>query len=80
MAVMPVTLMFFYQLFPKVKPWIKGIVFATSAAFIVEPLFVWIGLYQQMTWQHYYSLPIYFLIYMAGYWFFTKSRREKQSG
>lgn len=67
LCVMPVTAMLFYQYFPKITPWLKGAIFGVIAAYIVEPVFIWIGVYDPNTWEHYYSLPIYFVIYMIGY-------------
>jgi hypothetical protein len=74
LSVMPVTAMLFYQFFPKINPWIKGAVFGVTAAYVVEPFFIWLGVYEPSGWEHHYSLPIYFLIYMAGYWLYTRKR------
>jgi hypothetical protein len=76
LTVMPVTAMLFYQFLPKVSPWLKGIVFGVIAAYVVEPLFMWLGLYEPSSWEHHYSLPIYFIIYMIGYWLYSRKRRE----
>lgn len=76
LTVMPVTAMLFYQFYPEVKPWIKGVIFGVVAAYIVEPIFIWLGVYEPSNWEHHYSLPIYFLIYMIGNWLYTKSRHE----
>jgi hypothetical protein len=73
---MPVTAMLFYQFFPKGCPWLKGIVFGLVAAYVVEPLFIWLGFYEPSGWEHHYSLPIYFIIYMIGYWLYSRKRRE----
>ncbi|HML48419.1 MAG TPA: CBO0543 family protein [Clostridia bacterium] len=74
LTVMPVTAMLFYQFFPKINPWIKGVFFGVVAAYVVEPIFIWLGLYEPTAWKHHYSLPIYFVIYMIGYWFYTRKR------
>lgn len=76
LTVMPVTAMLFYQFYPKIKPWIKGIVFGLVASYVVEPIFIWLGVYEPTNWEHHYSLPIYFLIYMIGNWLYTKKRYE----
>ncbi len=76
LSVMPVTAMLFYQFFPRINPWLKGAVFGAVAAFVVEPIFVWLGFYEQASWEHYFSLPIYFAIYMAGYWLFMKNQKQ----
>lgn len=76
LTVMPVTAMLFYQFLPKINPWIKGIAFTTIASYVVEPIFIWLGLYEPSNWEHHYSFPIYLLIYMIGYWLYQKNRSE----
>ncbi|HWO74982.1 MAG TPA: CBO0543 family protein [Bacillus sp. (in: firmicutes)] len=39
-SLMPVTIMFFLQVKPKVSPIIKGLIFAAMTAFLAEPLFL----------------------------------------
>jgi len=78
LTVMPVTAMLFYQYFPKINPWIKGAVFGAVAAYIVEPIFIWLGMYEPSGWEHHYSLPIYFAIYMIGYWLYSRNLRERE--
>lgn len=78
-TVMPVTSMLFYQFFPKINPWLKGAVFGTFAAYVVEPVFIWMGFYESSGWEHYYSVPIYFAIYMIGYWLYTRRFSSKES-
>lgn len=77
LTIMPVTLMLFFQFFPKINIWIKGAVFGAFAAYVVEPVFIWLGFYAPEAWEHHYSLPIYFAIFMAGYWLYTKSKGER---
>jgi hypothetical protein len=76
LTVMPVTVMLFLQYFPKISPWIKGVVFGLTAAYIVEPVFIRLGVYEPSSWEHYYSLPIYFAIYMAAHRLYSQSMRE----
>lgn len=76
LTIMPVAAMLFLQFFPKINPWIKGAVFGAIAAYVVEPIFVWLGVYEQSGWEHHYSLPIYFAIYMIGNWLYSRSLRE----
>lgn len=71
-TIMPVTAMLFYQFFPKINPWFKGAAFGLIAAYVVEPIFMRLGFYEPSGWEHHYSLPIYFAIYMAGYWLYTR--------
>lgn len=77
LSVMPVTAMLFYQFIPKINPWIKGAVFGAIAAYIVEPVFIWLGFYEPINWELHYSLPIYFAIYMIGHWLYTRKRVEQ---
>ncbi len=67
LCVMPVTAMLFYQYFPKINAWLKGAVFSAIASYVAEPIFIWIGIYEPSGWEHHYSFPIYFAIYMIGY-------------
>jgi hypothetical protein len=76
MTVMPVVTMLFIQYFPKVSPWLKGVVFGAVAAYVVEPVFIWLGVYEPSSWEHHYSLPIYFVIFMLSYWLYYRSIRE----
>jgi hypothetical protein len=76
LTVMPVTAMLFIQFFPRINPWIKGAVFGVIAAYVVEPIFIWLGLYEPSGWEHHYSLPIYFAIFMIGYWMYIKKQGE----
>ncbi len=78
LTIMPVTAMLYYQFLPKVNPWLKGLVFGTTASYVVEPVFIWAGLYEPSGWEHHYSLPIYFAIYMAGYWLYKQNLRQIQ--
>ena len=78
LTVMPVTAMLSYQYLPKISAWIKGAAFGVFAAYVVEPVFIWLGVYEVNGWEHHYSLPIYFVIYMIGYWLFTRNLREAE--
>ncbi len=76
LTVMPVTAMLFYQFFPRIKPWMKGAAFGVIAAYVVEPIFIWLGVYEPSGWEHHYSLPIYFMIFMIGHWLYTRKWSE----
>ena len=67
LSVMPVMAMLFYQYKPNLSPWIKAAVFGVIGAFVSEPLFEWIGIYKRITWEYWYSLPIYVAVFMLGY-------------
>ncbi len=76
LTVMPVGTMLYLQFFPKINPWIKGAVFGATAAYVIEPVFIWLGLYEPSGWEHHYSLPIYFALFMIGYWLYSRNLRE----
>jgi len=76
LTIMPVVIMLFLQVFPKLNPWIKGALFGLIASYGVEPVFVWLGLYEPSSWEHHYSLPIYFALYMIASWLYACSLRE----
>lgn len=76
LSVMPVTAMLFYQFYPRIKPWIKGVIFGSVGAYVVEPIFIWLGIYEPTGWKLYYGLPIYFMIYMIGNWLYTRKQHQ----
>ena len=76
LTIMPVVTMLFLQYFPKISPWLKGAAFTVIASYAVEPLFIWLGMYDPSSWEHHYSLPIYFVIFMLSYLLYKRSCRE----
>jgi len=46
---------------------LKAAFFSLFSAFIGEPLFGWLGFYENVYWEYYYSVPILFLIYLAAH-------------
>ncbi|MBM7571195.1 CBO0543 family protein [Aquibacillus albus] len=75
-TLIPLSVMFLIEYRPQINPIIKAFIFSVVIAFVVEPLFVWISLYQPVTWRHYYSFPIFFLIYLISH-FLSKQRNFK---
>jgi hypothetical protein len=60
LTILPILNMFLYQLFPKWRSYIVASIFlALFGTFIVEPVFVWTGIYILHSWKYIYSLPIY---------------------
>lgn len=76
-TMMPVAVMAFIQYKPSIKPAIKAVVFAAIAAFVIEPLAEWLGLYRPILWKHFYSFPFYFVIYMAADWLSRRGHFER---
>jgi hypothetical protein len=75
-TLMPVTAMLFYQFKPRINPWIKAAVYSGIGSFVVQPLFDLIESYEPESWAHWYSFPIILVIYMIGYYFFSRKRFE----
>jgi hypothetical protein len=73
LSVMPVTAMLFYQFKSNINPWIKAVVFGVFGAFVSEPIFEWLDIYQRINWEYWYSFPIYIVIYMIGYYVVRRS-------
>lgn len=63
LAVLPVSFMIIYQIFPKVFSFlIAHTVLAAGGAFVVEPFFHFIHIYRPFHWKGLYSFPIYILM------------------
>lgn len=74
---LPVATMLFIQFFPTVKPLIKSLVYSAFASFIFQPIGVWLGLYNNMAWKHYYSFPILIIVYLLANYIATKNNFDK---
>jgi hypothetical protein len=74
LALMPVVVMSLIQFKPNISPILKALTFAVLTAFIGEPLIVMLKIYNPITWQYYYSVPIYFVIYLIANWLFTRKK------
>lgn len=66
LAIMPVTVMIIIQVKPYIKPIYKAIFFALLAAFVGEPFFKWIKIYDPINWKYIYSIPFYLIIYLIA--------------
>ncbi|MDE5413639.1 CBO0543 family protein [Alkalihalobacterium chitinilyticum] len=67
LSLIPVMTMVVLQIKPHVSRYIKGFLFALIAAYAAEPFFIWVGLYNPFTWEHIYSLPIFFILYIVSH-------------
>ena len=74
---LPVATMLFIQFFPKVNPLIKSIAYSALASFVFQPINSWLGLYNNMTWKHYYSFPILIIVYLLANYFASKNNFAK---
>lgn len=71
-SLLPVAAMVFYQYKPTVSPFLKALLFAGFSAFVWEPFFSWLRIYEPMHWRHIYSFPIFVLIYLLGHFIVTR--------
>lgn len=70
LCVIPVSYMLLYQFLVSWRSYIIGILgFSLFAAFIAEPIFVKLNMYVTLTWEYWYSAPIYFAIGLFTKWF-----------
>ncbi|MGP0686627.1 CBO0543 family protein [Priestia aryabhattai] len=74
---LPIPVMFFIQVKPKIKPVIKALIYSVLASFIGLPLLNWIGVYKQLHWRYIYSFPILIVIYIAASYIASKRKFEK---
>jgi hypothetical protein len=66
-ALMPVAVMFLIQYFYNRNPWIIGLLFGGLAAFVGEPIFKLLKIYNPTNWKFIYSFPFYTLIYLLAH-------------
>ncbi len=62
---LPIVYMFLYQYFDKWKDFLVAhVVAAGIMSFVMEPILVWLDIYELFNWKHVYSFPIYIIIAM----------------
>lgn len=76
-SLLPVITMFFLQYKPEINPYLKAVIYAAIGSYFAQPLFVWMGYYNPKHWEHYYSLPIFFIIYLVAHKFSVATHFEK---
>jgi hypothetical protein len=67
MSLLPTYTMAFLQYKPSANPFIKAIIYSALPSFIFQPLFEWLKFYNPGKWKHYYSFPIFILIYLIAH-------------
>lgn len=67
-SIFPVTIMLLLQYKQHISPFLKALFFAIIGSFVGEPIFKWIGFYEEIHWSSFYSFPIYFLLFLFAYW------------
>ena len=66
-AALPVVTMLLLQWRPWMSKHWKGLIFGLFNGYVGEPLFVWAGFYVMTGWQYYYSIPIYYLLFLVAH-------------
>lgn len=80
-TIVPIVYMFVYQIFLKWKSYIFSLTVASIvAAFIVEKLIVWMGIYILYRWEHLYSFFIYFAMGIVFKWIIEKMKERQAKG
>jgi hypothetical protein len=78
-TVLPIVYMLIYQSFPKWTNFIMAsTIMSACFAFVGEPITVWTGVYELLTWKYYYSLPLY-ILFAAGLKFIIETIKSIQS-
>ena len=72
LCTIPIITMIFLHYKPKINPIIKAIVLGIVGSFIIQPIAVWVGLYNPYHWKHAYSFPIVIMIYLGANYFYNK--------
>lgn len=77
LSLLPVSTMFLLQYKPNANPLIKAVIYSIIASFIMQPLFTWLEFYNPQNWKHYYSLPIFILLYLLANYCVTNDKFNK---
>ncbi len=63
LASLPIIYSLIYQYFGTWKKFITAtVIMAVIFCFVLEPILVWVKIYQTITWKYYYGFPIYSLM------------------
>ncbi|HWP96063.1 MAG TPA: CBO0543 family protein [Syntrophomonadaceae bacterium] len=66
---LPFLYMLVYQYYLNWKDFvIANTILAAVLSFVLEPVLVWLNLYELITWRYYYSFPIYIVMPIAARW------------
>lgn len=66
LTLVPVSVLVMIQIFPKLNPVVKGVVYALASSYIGEPFFHAIDIYNLIHWRYIYSVPIQICIYLVA--------------
>lgn len=76
-SVIPVATMFFIQWKSKYNLFVKSIIFSLTASFIAQPLATMLEIYNPKHWPHYYSFPIFVVLYIIAHSLYHLAEKEK---
>ncbi|WML56476.1 CBO0543 family protein [Neobacillus sp. PS2-9] len=76
-SLMPISVMFLIQFFHNRNPWFIGIVFGILTAFVGEPFFKWLGIYEPTNWKFGFSIPLYSVIYVSAHKLATRKKFKR---
>ncbi len=76
-TLLPVITMAFLQYKPMINPLVKATVFSLIGSFGAQPLFVVLGYYSPKHWHHYYSFPIFIVIYLVAQFVVTRNNFKR---
>ncbi len=74
LTLFPVSVMATIQFKPNINPFFKSLAYSLFGSFVIQPLSVFLGIYDHKIWQHYYSVPFFIVIYLIAHYLAT--RRE----
>lgn len=76
-GLLPVMVMFFIQIKPKVHPFIKGVILSGFTSFVYEPIFKALDFFAYPKWEYIYSFVIYIIIYLIANYVSTRNNFTK---
>ena len=79
LTLFPVSIMLMLQYKPKINKYIKAITFSFTCAFIFEPLFSLLSLYDTVHWKYWYSFIIYIFLYLCYDYLYRSKLFQHQS-
>lgn len=76
LSLLPVVFLVLAQIKPNISPVLKAIFYSVFSA-LGELFFEWLGYYKLINWNYFFSLPIYFLLFLIGYGLVTSKNYEE---
>jgi hypothetical protein len=77
LSLLPVATMVFLEYKPNFNPFIKAVIYSAICSFVTQPLFSWLGFYNPKHWKHYYSFPIFILLYLLVHFYVNRENFSK---